>query len=468
MFNSTLQIIIQARDEASQTLSTLSGKLKDMQPQFQAMAVAGTAAFAAIAGVAVSSVKEASAWQDELNQLNAVLKSTGGVAGETAAKAIELSQALQKTTTYSDDAVLSTENLLLTFTKIGSDIFPQVTQTTLDMATALGEDTKSAAIQLGKALQDPVLGITALRRVGVNFSDDQKEVIKQLVATGQSAQAQQIILKELNTEFGGSAAAATGSFGGQMSQLKNQMDDVKKEVGEALIPILESLVKTIEPILTKMIAWVQAHPQLTKNIILVVGAVTGLVAIVGTLGLLLPGIIVLFTALTGPIGIIIAIVLVLWYTVQKLIDIFTLLRDHSSEVWAGLKIMFKEAIDAIVGFFQPLIDIIDSIVDKIESIGTGIANVAKSVGSKIASVFTGKKAQGGNVSGGSTYLVGESGPELFTAPSGGSILPNGALGSGGGSSITVNVNGGNYLSQDAAFMFGNTIIKQLQRQMRGA
>ena len=85
--------------------------------------------------------------------------------------------------------------------KIGKDIFPEATKTMLDMSTALGQDLKSSAIQLGKALQDPILGITALRRVGVNFNNAQKETVKRLVESGQMMKAQKFILAELRTEF---------------------------------------------------------------------------------------------------------------------------------------------------------------------------------------------------------------------------------------------------------------------------
>jgi phage-related minor tail protein len=137
-----------------------------------------TAAAAATVAFGVSSVKAFEESQNVIAQTNAVLKSTGNIAGVTADQVTKLASALEKQTKFSDEDVRSVENLLLTFTSIKADIFPQATKTVLDMATALGEDTKSASIQLGKALQDPINGITALRRVGVNFSDKQKEVIQ--------------------------------------------------------------------------------------------------------------------------------------------------------------------------------------------------------------------------------------------------------------------------------------------------
>lgn len=497
MFNSTLEIIIKARDEASQVISGMTNKMKEFEPAFKTMAIAGTAAFATIAAVAGDSIKKASDWQDKINQLNAVLESTGGVAGVTKDQALELANAMQKLTTYDDDAVLSTENLLLTFTKIGKDIFPQATQTTLDMATALGEDTKSAAIQLGKALQDPILGVTALRRVGVNFSADQKEVIKQLVETGKSAEAQQLILKELNTEFGGSAAAATQSFGGQLKQVKNSIDDMEKSLGTALIPVLLKVVETIKPIVEKMTEWIEAHPKLTQNIILVVGAIAGLLAIFGTLGLAFSTISTVFEIFTtvsyalgialeflalNPVGLIIMAIAGLiilgialyknWDVVkEKAIEIWTAVKNFFSNLWADIKNIFKEAIDAVVAFFQPLIDIINTVINLISKVTSSIGSVVTAAGGKVSSAFTaltspitGKKAQGGPVSGGSTYLVGENGPELFTASQGGSITPNNRLGGVSGG-IVINVTG-TFLSEDAAEKVGNMIVQQLKRVSR--
>jgi len=249
MAQANIKAVITAEDRASATLrnfgnnaSTMGSKLKK---GLKIAAVGMVAAGAAAIAFGVSSVKSFQESENSLAQLNAVLKSTKGVAGVTAKAATDLANSLQKVTKYSDEEVISAENMLLTFTKISRDIFPQATKTVLDMSTALGQDTKASAIQLGKALQDPILGITALRRVGVNFSVDQKEVVKNLVATGQSAKAQQLILKELNTEFGGSAEAAGKTFSGRLTILKNQFDEVKESIGGVLVDGLSPLIKKL-------------------------------------------------------------------------------------------------------------------------------------------------------------------------------------------------------------------------------
>lgn len=154
-------------------------------------------------------------------QLAAVLRSTGGAAGLNAVQLNAMADALQAVTTFDDEAITGAQSLLLTFTKIGKDVFPDATEAVLDMSQALGQDLKSSATQLGKALNDPVQGVTALQRVGVTFSKEQKKVIETLVETGRAADAQRLILKELQTEFGGSARAARDTLGGAFKALQN-------------------------------------------------------------------------------------------------------------------------------------------------------------------------------------------------------------------------------------------------------
>ena len=148
-------------------------------------------------------------------------------------------------TKFGDEAILSGENLLLTFTNIGKDIFPDATETMLDMSQALGQDISSSAIQLGKALQDPVLGVTALRRVGVNFTEEQQEMINSMVESGDIMGAQKLILAELSKEFGGSAVAAGKTLTGQWTILGNQFSNVAENVGNSLIPILSQFLNEV-------------------------------------------------------------------------------------------------------------------------------------------------------------------------------------------------------------------------------
>jgi hypothetical protein len=177
----------------------------------------------------------------------AVIKSTGGVAGITAKSMGDLATAISNKTGADDEAIQSGENLLATFTNVrngvgkGSDVFTRATAAAVDMASAMNNGVvdanglKAANIQLGKALNDPVKGVTALSKVGVSFTAQQKEQIKTLVASGNTLGAQKIILGEVGKEFGGAAAAAADP----LSRLQTITGNLAEKVGGFLLPTVD-------------------------------------------------------------------------------------------------------------------------------------------------------------------------------------------------------------------------------------
>jgi hypothetical protein len=207
-----------------------------------ALALGGAAIGAGIVGLVaglVDVVGEAGASQEVLAQTQAVIESTGGVAGVTEGQVSDLASMYQRLTKFSDETIQSGENMLLTFTNIGKEVFPDATKTALDMATALKTDPVQAAMMLGKALNDPIQGVTALRRVGVQLTDEQETMVKSLMESGDIMGAQKVILGELTREFGGSAEAAGKTFPGQIEIAKNMLSDFKEGIGMQVIPILE-------------------------------------------------------------------------------------------------------------------------------------------------------------------------------------------------------------------------------------
>lgn len=176
-----------------------------------------------------------------------VIKSTGGAAQVSAEQVGNLSSAISKKVGIDDEAIQSGANMLLTFTNIrnevgrGNKIFNQATKITTDMSAALGTDLKNQAIQVGKALNDPIKGVTALQRVGVSFTSQQKDQIKALVNGGHTLDAQKLILRELNKEFGG-AAAAQATAGEKMSVA---WGNLKEQIGTALLPALDAVENAV-------------------------------------------------------------------------------------------------------------------------------------------------------------------------------------------------------------------------------
>lgn len=183
-------------------------------------------------------------------QTGAALESTGSAANVTAEEVAGLAGSIERLTGVEAEAVQEGQNLLLTFTGIrneageGNDIFDQTTRAMTDMAVAMnkgngaGVDMQATAIQLGKALNDPLEGLTALRKVGVQFTEEQRDQIRVLVQAGRTMDAQKVILAELTRQFGGSAEAFGETEAGGFAKLGHAVGELEEALAENLLPVL--------------------------------------------------------------------------------------------------------------------------------------------------------------------------------------------------------------------------------------
>lgn len=212
----------------------------------------GKDAIGAVGDFISGSIAEASEFQSVFAQTEAVIASTGGAAGITAEDMATLAENMSATagaSIFSDDAILGAQNLLATFTNIKEDVFADATLAITNMSQAMGTDLSSSAMTVGKALNDPIAGLSALGRAGVQFTADQEAQIKAMVAAGDAMGAQKIILGELENQFGGSAAAAVDTFAGQQAVLSEQFAGMQQELGEAIIPLIMQLMIAIQPMI---------------------------------------------------------------------------------------------------------------------------------------------------------------------------------------------------------------------------
>lgn len=184
----------------------------------------------------------------------AVVKSTGGVANVSAESVDKLATKLSNLSGVDDEVIAGAENVLLTFTNVrneigaGNDVFDQAQTAALNMSAALGTDLQGATMQLGKALNDPVSGLTKLSRAGVQFTDEQKKQVEAMVAAGDTLGAQKIILGELETQFGGAAEAAASP----LDRLNVAWGNLKETFGTAILPALGPLVTAISDVVTEL------------------------------------------------------------------------------------------------------------------------------------------------------------------------------------------------------------------------
>jgi len=233
---------LSSASSAAESIVTQAGN--NMKTNYLAMGAAATAAFGGMS-LALNGLTAGARESEVINtQIEQTIKSTGGAAGMTAKQVESLASELKEQTAISGGAIKAGEAMLLTFTNIGKDTFPTATKAMLDMATSMNggaapsaEALRGTAIQLGKALNDPIAGLTALSRVGVAFSEDQKNTIKTMVDMGNTAGAQQVILAELNKEFGGSAAARIETTNGKMELFSMHVKAATASIGELLLPI---------------------------------------------------------------------------------------------------------------------------------------------------------------------------------------------------------------------------------------
>ena len=209
-----------------------------------------TFSFRAIGGFFKNSINNFRVQEKAVKKVEQAINSTGGAAGRTSEQLQEMASSLQENSLFGDEQILNEVTAqLLTFTNIGNEQFDRTQQVALDLATVLDGDLKSASIQLGKALNDPVANLSALSRSGIQFSKEQKELINSLVKTNRLADAQSVILTELERQYGGQAKAAAEADGG-IQQLKNTFGDLQEIIGKELVkaikPIAEDLKEFIQ------------------------------------------------------------------------------------------------------------------------------------------------------------------------------------------------------------------------------
>lgn len=454
MASSNIDIIINAQDKtrdafnkAQSGMEGFKSRLEGLRPAFLKMGAVGGVALAGLAAGIKGCMQEAIEAQKVSAQLNAVLESTGGIAGVTADMANQLADSYAKITLFSDDAILSAENLMLTFTSVGKDIFPEATMTALNMSTALGQDLQSSVTQLGKALNNPIDGISALSRVGVQFTEDQKAMIERMVESGDVMGAQKVILAELNTEFGKSAENAANAD--PFAMMKKSADELKESIGKALMPAFTELEGKIKPIVDKIKEWVEENPKLTSELVIIAAVLAGLAVTLGIIGVALPLVIAGFTLLFSPITIIIIGIIMLIAKWKEFKQMWV-------DLWDDIKGAAKVGADAIMSFLQPVFDFVMKIVNAIDK-------AVSFVGDKIG-IGGGKKKKVNDA------VINPSGDVVETNPNDWLIATQnpGALFGGLGGGLVVNINGGTYLDEGVAADIGDMILKRLQFNMRGS
>lgn len=263
-------------------------------------------------------------------------------------------EALGQLSSFDDEGIKEAQATLLTFGNVTDKAFDKGLQAAVDMSDFLGTDLQSSTIQIGKALNDPVKGLTALSRVGVSFTEQQQEQIKVMTEAGDAAGAQSIILGELEKQFGGAAEALSGTAAGQTAQSFEDLTNAGEEIGAIFLPILATLARGV----SEFAHFVQDNFPAIQGVITSVGEVFA-----GVFGFIVDNIIPRVTAAFSGFG-------------------------GSGDIFAGVFRVIGQVVDYVAkNVFPFLLTMIDKVVAFIQENGPTIGSVLGQAFGAVANVL---------------------------------------------------------------------------------
>ena len=346
-----------------------------------------------IVALGAASVKAFDQQQKAIAQVEAGLKSTAQVAGFTSEELQKMAADLQKTSLFGDEEILKNATAqLLTFTNITGEQFEKTQKIALDLATRLDGDLKSASIMLGKALNDPVANLSALSRAGIQFSADQKQLVNSLVETGNIAEAQTIILEELEKQYGGSAEAARKAGLGPVQALQNTLSDLSEQIGERLLPVITKFTEFIVALMQK---FDNLSPK-TKDFVVAIGLmVAGIGPLLILIGQMSLGVVALsgaFRTLTttmkkNPIGLVavaVSTAVAAWMSYNEIVKATTRSQNDFNGVAESTDDAVKRITKSVTGMgkdaFQTQIEEIEDLIKTIKGFEIKETQFTKGVG----------------------------------------------------------------------------------------
>jgi len=336
-----IALILTAVDKA---FSVIDKSVSKASKRIQALNSFGSTAAivgGAITGIAGNSLQAARENLEANRRLEQVFRSMGDATGVAAKQAEEYASKLELQIGVEDEVIMATQAKIATFNKVSDStarmagIFDRATQAAFDMASAGFGEADQNAVQLGKALQDPVNGINALRRSGITFSDAEKKKIKILVESNKTLEAQKIVLAAVEKQVGGVAKATADP----VQVMQTAWSEVTEEIGKKLMPYVQQFAAWLTTFIPMVINWVDANSKLITTI----AAVGAALLVVGTVSKIVSAILA-----TNPI------VLIIMGIVAAAILIYTYwepIKTFFSAVWNHVKSVFNAAWEFIKNIF---------------------------------------------------------------------------------------------------------------------
>lgn len=339
-------------------LKQAEGALKGFGSSLAKIGAAVGAAFAvrAISNFAKEAVLAAEGVEQANNRIAAIAKSTALFGSETDAvtgRLIKFAEAQEMRLAVDAEVIKGVQGQLLTFKALGKSagevggIFDRTTEAAFNMAAAGFGSAESNAIQLGKALEDPIRGLTALRRSGTTFTKDQEALIKTLVESGNLLGAQEVILGELESQYGGVAAATANAS----TKIALAFDNIKEQAGGVLLPVFAELVEGLMPV-TEAIG-----NELGTTL-------EALSPVLMDIAKMIPGLLAAFTPLIPVLG---QLAVIFFQMVEQLlpvfVEMFNMLLPIIMELAPIIADVLLSALDALLPVFMSLIEALMPIVE---------------------------------------------------------------------------------------------------------
>lgn len=524
MDNRIIQLILKLKDEVSDELKgvsknvdavkTKSDRLEKSFGDLRTVTLASAGAFTGLSLAALSFVREAGDAEAAQVRLGKLLQNSTGATSAQVDALKRQAQALQDTGVIGADVITVAQGQLATF-DLQAESIERLIPSLVDYIAAekgIGASAQDAA-QMANSLAQAMNGnFGALTKVGFVLDD----VTKEMISNGTEMERVEAIASVLDSTYVGMGETLRNTMNGQLWVLQQRFLDIKSSIGDALIMFkgFDSVMGVIDKFTQKLQAWIKENPELVKNIVLLSIALTGIVTVVGAIGLILPTVISGFTlvasaagAFLSPVGAIIGLLGILYIALKDnaelvdalkavwlmikdawdsqikpaFLDMWEMLKSHQEEfkflakvittilvvalyatvavimqLWEwGVKLttwIVGTALDAVEKWrkaWEALTSPLTTVQEKLLAIWDVMKNIISNVGkmggggavglvgNAIGSVVNLFRANGGHVAAGSSYVVGEKGPELFVPSSSGNITPNGAM----GGSVTVIVNG---------------------------
>lgn len=313
-------------------------------------------------------------------KLGSVLESMGYP--EATRRVSDYAEQLERSLAIDADVIRATQTKLATFKNLTASVnesggaFDRATMAALDLAAAGFGSAESNATQLGKALQDPVKGITALARAGVTFTAQEKKKIEELVKSGKLLEAQNIVLSAIESQVGGTAAAGASAF----ERIRLSLLQVAEAIGTAVLPLIQQLAdfianELVPSVLPKVESLVDSFNKMDPTLKKVIGVALAVAAALGPV-LLIAG--KLITAVGG------AITIFSGFTVAGVI-------------LAAKIIAIVAAIAAVVIAFKEMYDRSEVLRNAVTNLISTVKNIATTLLGDVVSAFRSVTGEAGSV-----------------------------------------------------------------------